>query len=108
MVKVIDKIKNWIKKIFGIEKVELIESAGEEVISNDDSILEIQFKNSLRIEPSDEEISLIRKFQNGEISFTDLTEEMRSKIINGYNLLTNKNINIIENNMRKVESAQQQ
>lgn len=100
--KMIEKIKNWFKKIFKKEDVKLLEDVKEDIIASSENETRTQFINTLRNEPSSEEIILISKFENGEINFSDITEEMRNKIINGYNILINKNINIIENNMKKI------
>ena len=90
MEEMINKIKNWFKRMFKTRTLQLPEKLGTEVINNDNSTFKKQFKNDLRTEPSDEEIVLINKFENGEISFVDLTEEMRNKILNGYTILINK------------------
>ena len=93
----IKKIKEWFLKIFKKKILLLPIDTNIEQDYIKEETLKKEFKDILRTEASEEEKNLIKKFENGEITFLDITEEILDKICKGYSLQINKKMNIIEN-----------
>ena len=101
-----NKIKKWLIGLFKDKKPQLnsgnINTLEKDIIRSEDK-LKKEFKDYLRTDSSKEENLLISKFENGEITFLELTDEIRNKIISGYSLTIEKNLNIIQNNIEKIK-----
>jgi len=102
MIEILNKLKNWFMQLFRKNNLQLPPATStEEIIKND---VKKEFKDSLRTIENEEEKELIRKFESGEISFADITDEHLNKINNGYSLEINRNIEKIQKNIAELKS----
>lgn len=97
---VIDKLKNWFMRLLNKNKLKLSEATEENVKNND---LRMIFHEKLRTELKEDEKFLIEKFEQGQISFGDLTEEQLKKINRGYALSIDKNLNKLYSDMETIK-----
>lgn len=104
MAEMMNEIRNWLLKIFKKKTLLLpSETNIKQTDIKDEDTLKIKFKDNLRTVASEEEKVLIKKFENGEITFIDITEEVLDKICKGYSLEIDRNMNVIQNNIEKIK-----
>ena len=103
MVEILYKIKEWFKKLFKKDNLQLPAGTIAKEIIKEENIQKNEFKDNLRTVENEEEKELIKKFENGEIAFKDLTEEILNKINNGYSFEINRNLEKIQMNMQMIK-----
>lgn len=91
------KIKEWFKSLFKKKTLTLNEGTNLEYNiekSIEDKIISQKnnFKQELRTVEIEEEKKLIKKFESGELLFSEITEDIINKINKGYSLQIKRNM----------------
>lgn len=95
------RIKNWFKKLFGME--EIIEESVQTINNDVQEIKKNNFKDSIQVESKDKLLYLQAELKANNIDISDLTDEELEDMIELYKMQIEEKKNKLKKYKNKIE-----